>query len=73
MVYNNAKYKNILIINLGAYNFAKSRFNEVVCMYLIKTSNYNILSKFLLNNNIFILLHRRLNIHRVPVKLIWFS
>ena len=73
MVYNNAKYKNILIINSDTYNFAKSRFNEVVCGYLIQDSNYMILSKFLLNNNIFILLHRRLNIHRVPVKLIWFS
>lgn len=73
MVYNNAKYKNILIINSDTYNFAKSRFNEVVCAYLIKTSNYKILSKFLLNNNLFILLHHRPNIHRVPVKLIWFS
>lgn len=73
MVYNNAKYKNILIINSNTYNFAKLRFNEVVCAYLIKTPNYKILSKFLLNNNLFILLHHRPNIHRVPVKLIWFS
>lgn len=44
MVYNNAKYKNIIIINSDTYNFAKSWFNEVVCVNLIKNSNYKILS-----------------------------
>lgn len=34
MVYNNAKYKNILIINSDTYNFAKSRFNEVVWCFI---------------------------------------
>lgn len=34
MVYNNAKYKNILIINLDAYNFAKSWFNEVIWCFI---------------------------------------